>query len=215
MPALPTLPTTSLQVRPWPDAVIDAVGHPLRSAYVEQFWLGILGPTSTLLLRRLAAGLEASPDGFDLDLPTTAAELGIGHRSGPHAPFARSIERCARFGAVRLLAHDLLQVRRKLPPLSRLQVARLPTALQDAHRAWTASPTGERSGDDAHTRRERARGLALSLLELHDDVEATERQLHRWGLHPAVAHDAVAWARAHRRAAAPEVAPGSPPPEAA
>jgi hypothetical protein len=35
---------TILPVRPWPDSVIDALGHDPRSAYVERFWLGILGP---------------------------------------------------------------------------------------------------------------------------------------------------------------------------
>ena len=68
------IPTTAtLAVRPWPDPVIDALGHDPRSAYVEQYWLGILGPSTTWLLRRLAAGLEASPAGFDLPLSDTAA----------------------------------------------------------------------------------------------------------------------------------------------
>lgn len=32
---------TFLPVRPWPDSVIDALGHDPRSAYVERFWLVI------------------------------------------------------------------------------------------------------------------------------------------------------------------------------
>ena len=51
--------------------------------------------------------------------------------------------------------------------------------------------------------RRRARALALSLLELGEDLEATEHQLHRWRFHPAVAFDATRWAaaiHAHRRA---------------
>ncbi|MGK2946956.1 MAG: hypothetical protein ACSLFP_00140 [Acidimicrobiales bacterium] len=215
MPALPTFPIPSLRVRAWPDSVIDAVGHDLRSAYVEQFWLGILGPTSTLLLRRLATGLDASPDGFELDLPATAAELGIGHRSGRHAPFLRSIERCCRFGATRVVGDDLLQVRRKLPPLSRLQVARLPRGLQEAHQVWLAGPSIAPPAAEPADVRERARGLALSLLEAHDDPKATERQLHRWGLHPALAHDAVAWATAHRSRSVAPSEHTSRPPEAA
>ena len=38
------LPPDDIHVRPWPDPVIDAVGLDPRSAYVERFWLGILGP---------------------------------------------------------------------------------------------------------------------------------------------------------------------------
>src|SRR3989442_11314960 len=76
-PALDTL-----TVRPWPDDVIDALGHDPRSAYVEQFWLGILGPSTTWLLRRLATGLEAEPAGFALPLADTARALGLGNQNG-------------------------------------------------------------------------------------------------------------------------------------
>src|SRR5215212_8088923 len=84
--ALPPLTAETLQVRPWPDAVIDAVGHDPRSTYVERFWLGVLGPSTTWLLRRLAAGLEASPAGFELPLVDTARALGLGG-DGRHSPF--------------------------------------------------------------------------------------------------------------------------------
>ena len=60
----PTFPIATLTVRPWPDAVIDAVGHEARSPYVERFWLGVLGPSSTWLLRRLVARLDDEPDGL-------------------------------------------------------------------------------------------------------------------------------------------------------
>jgi hypothetical protein len=53
-----------LHVVGWPDPVIDALGHDPRSWYVEQFWLSVLGPTSTWLMRRLAAGLDAAPGGL-------------------------------------------------------------------------------------------------------------------------------------------------------
>ena len=78
-----TSPVTVLPIRPWPDPVIDALGHDPRSTYVEPFWLGILGPRTTWLLRRLAAGLDASPAGFDLDLADTAAALGLGVQGRP------------------------------------------------------------------------------------------------------------------------------------
>ena len=65
----------TLAVRPWPDPVIDALGHDPRSAYVEHFWLGILGPSTTWLLRRLAAGFETSPSGFDLQLAEAVVDF--------------------------------------------------------------------------------------------------------------------------------------------
>ena len=211
MPAPPTYPVSRLAVRAWPDPVIDAVGHDVRSPYVEQFWLGVLGPSATWLLRRLVRGLEAEPDGFELDLALTATELGLGTRSGRHSPFFRSIERCCRFGAAHLHDEQTLRVRRKLPPLTRMQIARLPAALQETHQAWVDGPGTGLAVDQL---RERARGLALSLLELGEDVEATEGQLHRWRLHPAMAHEAVAWA-VDRRQATRRVARDDLPPEAA
>lgn len=211
MPAPPRFPTSTLQVRPWPDPVIDEVGHDPRSPYVERFWLGVLGPTATWLLRRLAAGLEDSPAGFDLDLLATATELGIGNHAGQHSPFVRSIDRCCRFGAAELVDDRTLRVRRKLPPLTRAQVERLPDRLRASHAQWMARGAPGSTVRVEHLRN-RARHLALSLLELGEDGEGTERQLHRWRVHPAMAHEATAWALArHRRADAAASSPGEPP----
>ena len=44
----PLAPT--LIVMPWRDPVVEAVGFDARSAYVELFWLGILGPANIACL---------------------------------------------------------------------------------------------------------------------------------------------------------------------
>ncbi len=215
MPAPPTFPTPTLLIRPLPDPVIDEVGHDPRSPYVERFWLGMLGPTATWLLRRLVAGLEESPAGYELELAAMACELGVGLHSGQHSPFFRSIQRCCRFGATELIDPTTLRVRRKLPPLTRAQVERLPEHLRARHDEWV---THHAAGTTIAVEqlRNRARHLALSLLELGEDGEATERQLHRWRIHPAMAHDATAWAVTRHRAAQAAAAPGaSDPPDAA
>jgi hypothetical protein len=213
-PSEPTT-TTTLSVRPWPDVVIDEVGHDPRSPYVERFWLGVLGPTATWLLRRLAAGLEQAPAGFELDVAGTATELGIGNRSGQHSPFLRSVQRCCRFGAAELIDDTTLRVRRKLPPLTRVQVERLPESLRASHAEWIAR-VAPGSTVAVEQLRHRARHLALSLLELGEDGEATERQLHRWRIHPAMAHDATAWAVArHRGATVTQRVEDTPPPPTA
>ena len=213
MPTLPAVPSPTLTIRAWPDLVIDNVGHDPRSPYVEQLLIGFLVPTATWLLRRLGAGLEAAPAGFELDLAATSSELGLGTHLGPNTPFVRSIRRCCRFGATDLVDEGTLRVRRKLPPLTRVQVERLPERLRNAHERWTEreAPGSALAVDQL---RNRARHLALSLLELGEDGEATERQLHRWRIHPAMAHDATAWAVArHReaRAAAPGGSINEPP----
>jgi hypothetical protein len=114
------------------------------------FWLGILGPSTTWLLRRLAAGFEYSPDGFHLDLAETARSLGLGDRSGQHSPFVRSINRTVQFGLAQVSGPEELSVRRRLPPLNRAQLLRLSPALQVRHAAWQAehlaTPEDEHQG---------------------------------------------------------------------
>ena len=196
----PASPPATLMIRPWPDGVIDALGHDPRSSYVEQFWLGILGPSTTWLLRRLAAGLEAHPAGFDLPLADTASALGLGAKGGRHSPFMRALTRCCQFDLAEARDDGSLAVRRKLPPLNRRQVLRLPPPLQAAHQQWLDDQL--RAPATAQLQR-RCRRLALSLLELGEDLEATERQLQRWKFSPALAREAALWAwNRHRRALA-------------
>jgi hypothetical protein len=202
-----TFPTERLAISTWADPVIDELGHDPRSAYVERFWLGILGPSTVWLLRRLADGLDAEPEGYVLDLPDTARALGLGMRGGRHSPFLRSVERVCRFGAGRWQGPEELAVRRKLAPLTRTQLERLPPVLQAEHQAWLERDTPPASAAEL---RDRAHQLALSLLELGEDAAGTERQLHRWRFHPALAHEAVDWALRQReaRADAPIAPPG-------
>jgi hypothetical protein len=196
----PVVAVDGLTIRPWPDAVIDTLGHDPRSSYVEQFWLGILGPSTTWLLRRLASRLEREPAGFDLDLTDTARALGLGDKGGRHSPFIRALTRCVQFEVAQLQGDRVLAVRRKLPPLTRRQVAHLPASLQAEHQAWQE---GQLRTPPFEAQRRRARQLALSLLELGEDLETAERQLMRWRFHPALAHDSAAWAwKRHREALA-------------
>ena len=133
-----SFPEESLIVRPWHDPVLEQKGHDPRSRYVEQYWVAILGPSATLLLRRFAAGLEHHPDGFEIDPKAWALELGLGVRGGKNGPFWRSIDRACRFGAARRYG-NIVAVRNKLAPLSARQVERLPPHLQRAHTAWSTS----------------------------------------------------------------------------
>src|SRR5580704_15030044 len=74
-PERPAEEVEVLRIVGWPDPVIDRLGFDPRSVYVETFWLGVLGPTCTWFLRLVATGLDDNPDGFDLDLATTARAL--------------------------------------------------------------------------------------------------------------------------------------------
>jgi hypothetical protein len=197
MPITASLHTLrSISVEPWTDPVVDELGHDPRSPYVERFWLSILGPSTVWLLRRLADGLDGTPEGFVLDLQDAARSIGVGLSGGRGSPFLRSIDRSCRFGAARFVAEDTLAVRRKLPPLTQRQVTRLPERLQHEHATWLAQ---QPKRPTVHEMRMRAQQLALSLLDIGEDTSATERQLHHWKFHPAVAHEAVRWAVEQQR----------------
>jgi hypothetical protein len=175
----------------WPDPVIDRLGYDPRSLYVETFWLGILGPTCTWLMRRLVTGLDEHPAGFDLDLAETARALGLGGRSGRHSPFRRALARCVTFEMARREGPATLAVRRRIPPLPRRHLLRLSPPLQERHAHWTV-PT--RSSPVLQDARRNAGRLALGLLASGTERPEAELQLVRWKVHPALAHEAVQWA---------------------
>src|SRR5260221_8242746 len=154
-----------LTVRPWPDEVIDRLGHDPRSAYVERFWLPLLGPSSVLLLRRLAAELDENPSEVSLPMEGTARSLGLAATRGRGSTFVRTVERCRQFQLVHVEADGCtLLARRKLPPLNRGQVGRLPDDLRAEHDRWTQEQLVTRA--DNEQERRRARLLSLSLYEL-------------------------------------------------
>lgn len=200
MRAAPVLSDDTLSIRPWADPVIDAVGLDPRSPYVERFWLSTLGPSTTLLIRRIAAGFEASPEGFVLALSDTARELGIGGIGGRSSPFVRALSRLCQFDLAQPSGAGVLAVRRRVPPLNRRQIARLPDGLQAAHQRWQESELGEPT--HAQLKR-RARQLAMSMVQLGEETDSVERQLARWRFHPALCREAAVWAWAeHAKAEA-------------
>lgn len=190
---LPSPIPQALHVAPWHDPVVDELGFDLRSHYVERFWLGVLGPSTTFLLRRVAVGFDTRPDGFDLDLADTAGALGLAARGGRNSPFARAVVRSTKFGLARLDG-ERYEVRRRVPPLNLGQLARLPEPVRAEHDAWQATLV-DRQGVAEHQRQ--ARRLAAGLLAAGEPVDAVEGHLHRARFHPAVAYEALRWAR-HR-----------------
>lgn len=181
-------PVPPLLVVAWHDPVVDELGFDPRSSYVERFWLPVLGPTSTWLLRRLAAEFDRQPDGFSLDAVDCARSIGIGSRGGRANPFQRAIERCVRFGLIREDEHGIIAVRTRVPPLDGRQVARLPRHLVEDHRRWSDEQRcrARHPSSQAHATR-----LARSLLDVGATPADVEEQLHRWRFDPATARDAI------------------------
>jgi hypothetical protein len=198
-----TIRTETIRIRPWEDPVIDTLGFDPRSAYCERFWLPSLGPTALLLMRRFAACFDEHPDGTEVDLPELARSLGLGTGPGPNAPIGRTISRLEQFD----LVHEVdrcLAVRRRLPPINRRHVRRLPVPLQRAHEEWLAAQLAD---PPLAAERRNSRRLALTLVELGADLDATERTLGAAGFHPTVCRESAGWAwDRHRRARAEALA---------
>jgi hypothetical protein len=171
----------TLVVVPWYDEVVDPIGHDPRSQYVELFWLNVLGPTTTWLLRRLVSGLDSYPDGYELDLTQTARALGLGYTHGTIGPFTRALQRCVLFGVAQSLEGGLA-VRRRLPDVSQRHLERMPEHLRHAHRAWRR---GAHIADGTDGRR--ALALAAAMVAVGDDADVIERQLLGLGVPPPVA----------------------------
>jgi hypothetical protein len=190
---------TLVPIRAWIDPVVDDNGHDPRSSYVEMFWLGVLGPTATWLLRRLAAGLDDSPTGYDLDLTSTASAMGLSFRSGRSSAFTKALQRCVMFGLAHPLPDGGLAVRRRVPAVAHRHLRRMPPTLQRQHAEWA---TATASLDDFT----RAHRLAMTMVEVGDDTAIVEHQLRALGVPTAVAAQV-----ADNIAQLPNVTPGSEP----
>ncbi len=176
-----------LHIVTWSDPVADPHGvHPC-SRYVELYWLGVIGPSTTWLLRRLSYGLDVQRDGFDIDLAETARCLGLGERLGKNSPFRRALQRLCTFELARPHGPGALAVRTRIPPLSLRHLSRLPEPLQASHRRWL---TEQRLPEPEQMRR-RAGRLAAGLAAAGRGRPDIEQQLGEWGFHPAVAFRAA------------------------
>lgn len=188
----------TLVVEPWDDPVVDRLGHDPRSLYVERYWLPVLGPSTTFMLRRFASYLDEWPDGVEVSVEELARGLGIGERSGPNAPLSRTVKRCVDFQMAEW-RQSRLAVRRRVPPLARRHLRRLPESLLREHErvmeaALKAPPLNERL-------RAQGRELAVCLVGHGDDRAMAEEQLMRWGFEAAMAAECADWAALELRRA--------------
>jgi hypothetical protein len=186
-PSAPMAHGRALRIVGWHDEVADPHGvHPC-SRYVELYWLGIIGPSTTWLLRQLSYGLEVHPDGFDLNLTETARSLGLGERMGKNSPFRRALQRLCTFELARAHGPDGLAVRTRIPPLPLRHLNRLPDSLQSSHRRWLV----EQQLPEPEQMRRRAYRLAAGLASAGRNRAEIECQLGRWHFHPALAFGAA------------------------
>jgi hypothetical protein len=117
------------------DRLPGTTSHDARGRYVENYWLTVLGPSTTWLLRHLAGELESAPDGFVMDLEECALRIGLSAGTY-HSPFSRAMRRLVKFDLARYPQPTVFAVRTVVPSLARRHVARLPAALRSQHDLW-------------------------------------------------------------------------------
>ncbi|MGQ0823795.1 MAG: hypothetical protein ACT4OX_01985 [Actinomycetota bacterium] len=116
-----------------PDARVQRVGFDLTDPYVEQCWSAVVGPSSTLLLRRLPA-LWVTQVPAEIDARELSQSLGLGTGVGAHSRLNTTLQRLARYGLARPVSDGSgLDVYLQVAPLNERQVARLPQWTRDAH----------------------------------------------------------------------------------
>lgn len=139
----PAAPIDRVVVRPWHDPGLAAVGQDPRGEYLERYWLGVVGPSVVLLVRRFARGLAEHPHGFVISLSDTARAIGLSGGTSRNSQISRTVDRACMFRLLRRTAPDAIEVRTHVPLLTHRQLQRLPLAVQTSHQAWldqTATP---------------------------------------------------------------------------
>ena len=141
-------------------------GSDVRSAYVERYWLPILGPTSIMLLRCVANTLDAS-GGIAVTLSTgaLASQIGLGNEPGSIGVLRRCFRRLEQFGFVIVGTEQEHKFRLVAPCLARRQIVRLPPHLQTLHATEVATLNAERQPD---TPLGQALGEVLGLVHRRD-----------------------------------------------
>jgi hypothetical protein len=114
-------------------------GHHARGQYVEEFWLPVLGPTCTTMLRHFAGELRDAGGTYDVPVELLPRLFGLGNGNGRHSLFGRSIARLVSFEMAEIGEPTTLLVRTVAPWLSAGQVARLHPTLRGRHDHWLAA----------------------------------------------------------------------------
>lgn len=116
-----------------PDLRVQRVGFDLTDPYVEQCWSAVVGPSATLLLRRLPT-LWVAQVPAEIDPGELSRTLGLGAGTGEHSRLTNAFRRLARFDlATPAAAGAGLDVYTQVAPLSPRQLARCPEWTRDTH----------------------------------------------------------------------------------
>lgn len=137
-----------LAIVAWPDPVIEAFGHGPDAPYIEECWLAVTGPTSTLLWRRAARVAQAAgPTPLIIETTDLLGSVGLGDNLARNGLGARAMARMVQFDLARQAGRDgaIVAVRTALPTLCERQVLRLPPSARRYHEAVVAAKVARSS----------------------------------------------------------------------
>ena len=110
------------------------MGFDIGNPYVEQCWSAVVGPSATLLMRRLPHLWQAQVPA-QIEAGELSRSLGLGAGAGQNSRLVATMGRLARFGLARPSGPDLdsLDVYLEVSPLQPRQLERLPEWTRAAH----------------------------------------------------------------------------------
>lgn len=111
----------------------DVRGEPVTGRYFERYWLPIVGPTGTVLMRHLGEALERT-DPYQLPGHELAALVGLGDGT---RRLSMTLDRLVDLALLEVAGEKAWRVRTSVTPLTPRQVDRLPAALGAQHRELT------------------------------------------------------------------------------
>ncbi len=171
---------TEITVIAYPDRIVEALGFGPDHPYIEACILPVVGPSTTLLWRRLARTvLSAGDTPVTVDVADLIACLGLGDGLAKNSPGARSIARMVNFDLARQAGRNntLLAIRTALAPHGDHRAQRLPASARTYH-DHTTHTTSPRTGRVTVTP---AAGAVLA--RTHTDVDTFVFRHHTgdWG----------------------------------
>jgi hypothetical protein len=117
-----------------PNPKVRRVGFELTDPYVEQCWSGVIGPSSTLLLRRMPV---LWTDRVPAEIPASelARSIGLGAGTSNNSRLATTLKRLADFHLLSSTSPsgDHFEVFVEVSPLTPRQLARLPEWTRATH----------------------------------------------------------------------------------
>src|SRR4051812_19296621 len=128
----PTPAVIDLHAVPHPATPVRQAGFPLDHPYLEQCWTPVIGPSSTILLRR-CAWLWRDGEPARVPLEELAGQLGLGKGVARNSPIWHTLERVVQFRFASMPSPGELQVYTEVAPVAERQLERLPSWCRTQH----------------------------------------------------------------------------------